>query len=134
MSKTRGNIEYPRDLLATECIWSHIRFFFIYGHYRRKMNFTFQKYNQVCSRLKSFRAMVQELSAAEETKTTNLTAKKLIKEITTDFEKNMNVDLQVKAAFNSMYKTVSKLVNLKEKNKLGLEDLKEALAKPPVKG
>jgi hypothetical protein len=41
----------------------------------------------------------------------------------------MNNDLQVKAAFDSLYKTVSHLVTLKEKQMLSAEDSKEALEK-----
>lgn len=130
MSKRKGNIKYPNDLLKTECIWNHIRFFFIYGHYRQKLNFTFKAYTKECDLLKSFRTMVKKLgaydSAAQESSTL---AKKLVNKITTSFEENMNKDLQVKAAFNSVYNTVSNLVNLKEKHKLSMEDIKEALAK-----
>ena len=130
MSKRKGNIEYPRTLLETECIWDHIRFFFIYGHYRRKLNFTFKKYSQVCRLLKSFRDMVKKLGVAEggEQKS-SVKAKKLVKQIKTDFEENMNNDLQVKAAFDSLYKTVSSLSELKEKQMLSAEDSKKALAK-----
>jgi cysteinyl-tRNA synthetase len=130
MSKRKGNIEYPRTLLETECIWDHIRFFFIYGHYRRKLNFTFKKYSQVCRLLKSFRDMVKKLGVAEggEQKS-SVKAKKLIEQIKTSFEENMNNDLQVKAAFDSVYKTVSGLVKLKEKQMLSTEDSKKALAK-----
>lgn len=129
MSKTRGNIEYPRDLLATECIWDHIRFFFIYGHYRRKMNFTFKKYNQVCNQLRNFREMVKKLSVEKEIKAkSSVRAKKLVKKIKLDFEDHMNDDLQVKAAFDSMYKTVSQLVKLQGKERLGVKDSREALA------
>jgi cysteinyl-tRNA synthetase len=130
MSKRKGNIEYPRTLLETECIWDHIRFFFIYGHYRRKLNFTFKKYSQVCRLLKSFRDMVKKLGVAEggEQKS-SVKAKKLVRQIKTDFEENMNNDLQVKAAVDSVYTTVSRLVKLKEKQMLSAEDSKEALAK-----
>ena len=130
MSKRKGNIEYPRTLLETECIWDHIRFFFIYGHYRRKLNFTFKKYSHVCRLLKSFRDMVNKLSAAEGgAQKSSVRAKKLVKHIKTDFEENMNNDLQVKAAFDSLYKTVSSLSELKEKQMLSAEDSKKALAK-----
>jgi cysteinyl-tRNA synthetase len=130
MSKTLGNIEYPRDLLATECVWDHIRFFFIYGHYRQKMNFTFKKYNQVCNKLKGFREMANKFGVVEGTKQkSSAEAKRLVKELTSDFEENMNNDLQVKAAFDSLYETVSKLVKLGEKQKLSVEDSKEALEK-----
>ncbi len=130
MSKRKGNIEYPAGLLEAECIWNHIRFFFIYGHYRRKLNFTFKKYTQVCRLLKSLRDLVKNFSVAEggEQKS-SLKAKKLVKQIKTDFEENMNNDLQVKAAFDSVCKIVSRLVKLKEKQMLSAEDSKEALAK-----
>ena len=130
MSKRKGNIEYPAGLLEAECIWDHIRFFFIFGHYRQKLNFTFKKYSQVCCLLKSFRDMVKKLCVAEggEQKS-SVKAKKLIKQIKTDFEENMNNDLQVEAAFDSVYKTVSRLVKFKEKQMLSAEDSKEALAK-----
>jgi len=130
MSKRKGNIKYPRDLLETECIWNHIRFFFIYGHYRRKLNFTFKDYNKICKLLKSFRNMVNNLKVAEASEQkSDVTAKKLIKKITTDFEENLNNDLQVKAAFDSLYKTVSRLVALNEKQMLSVEDSEEALDK-----
>jgi len=128
MSKRKGNIEYPGGLLETECIWSHIRFFLIYGHYRQKLNFTFKKYTQVCNKLKSFRDMVNNLSVVEglEQKS-SVEAKKLVKKIKADFEENMNNDLQVKAAFDSVYETVSRLVRLKETKRLSDEDSREAV-------
>ena len=130
MSKRKGNIKYPRDLLETECIWNHIRFFFMYGHYRRKLNFAFKDYNKVCKLLRSFRKMVKNLRVAEGSEQeSSAQAKKLVKQITTDFEEHMNNDLQVKAAFDSLYTTVSGLVKLKEKQMLSAEDSKEALEK-----
>lgn len=130
MSKRKGNIKYPRDLLESECIWNHIRFFFIYCHYRQKLDFAFKKYSQVCRLLKSFREMIRNLKVEDNVKQkSSAQAKDLIKKIKTDFEKNMNNDLQVKAAFDSLYTTVSKLVKLKEKQMLSVEDSKEALTK-----
>ena len=54
-------------------------------------------------------------------------AKILIKKIKTDFEENMNNDLQVKSAFDSLYTKVSRLFELQEKQMLNTEDSKEAL-------
>jgi cysteinyl-tRNA synthetase len=130
MSKRKGNIKYPKDLLEEECTWDHIRFFFIYGHYKQKLNFTFKKYCQVCRVLESFRDMVKKLSVAEGSEEkSSAKAKNLVKQIKTDFEKNMNNNLQVKAAFDSLYKTVSRLVTLKENKILSAKDSKDALAK-----
>ena len=129
MSKRKGNIKYPRDLLETECVWNHIRFFFIYGHYRRKLNFAFKDYNKECELLRSFRKMVKKLDAVEDSEQQyNLEAKKLVKKIKLDFETHMNNDLHVKNAFDSMFDTVSRLVQLAEQKKLSTDDLKEALA------
>jgi len=128
MSKRKGNIKYTRDLLETECVWNHIRFFFIYGHYRRKLNFTFKDYNKVCKLLSNFRKMLKSLKAAEgSNQKSSPETKELVKRIKVNFEKNMNNDLQVKAAFDSLYKTVSNLVQLKEKQKLSAEDSKKVL-------
>ena len=74
--------------------------------------------------------MVKNLSVAEGSEQeSSAQAKKLVKQITTDFEEHMNNDLQVKAAFDSLYTTVSGLVKLKEKQMLSAEDSKEALEK-----
>jgi cysteinyl-tRNA synthetase len=129
MSKRKGNIKYPRDLLETECVWNHIRFFFVYGHYRHKLNFAFKDYNKVCKLLRSFRRMVKKLNAAEGSeRQSSGPAKKLVKKIRSDFEAHMNDDLQVKVAFDSLYDTVSGLVKLEEQKMLSTEDSKEALA------
>ncbi len=130
MSKRKGNIKYPNDLLETECIWNHIRFFFVYGHYRQKLNFTFKDYTKICDLLKSFRKMVKKLGADDGAEQeSSAQAKKLVNQIKSGFEENMNNDLQVKDAFDSLCGTVSSLVELKEKHELSVEDSKEALAK-----
>ena len=128
MSKRKGNVKYPKDLIETQCEWNHIRFFFIYGHYRRKLNFTYKDYKKVCKRLRSFRKMLENLNVDENIKPqSSFEAKILIKKIKTDFEENMNNDLQVKTAFDSLYTAVSRLFELKEKQMLNAEDSKEAL-------
>ena len=128
MSKRKSNVKYPKDLIETQCEWNHIRFFFIYGHYRRKLNFTYKDYKKVCKRLRSFRKMLENLNVDENIKPqSSFEAKILIKKIKTDFEENMNNDLQVKTAFDSLYTTVSRLFELKEKQMLNTEDTKAAL-------
>ena len=129
MSKRKGNIKYPKDLIKIKCIWNHIRFFLIYGHYRRKLNFTYPEYSKACDLLISFREMVKKLHVPKGSKQkSSSTAKNLVSMIKTNFEKHMNDDLHVKNAFNSLYDTVLKLVNLNEKNLLSAEDSKKALS------
>jgi cysteinyl-tRNA synthetase len=128
MAKRKGNIKYPRTLLGTECIWNHIRFFFIYGHYRKKLNFTFNDYNNVCKLLRNFREMIRKITVHELSRQkSNTETKELVNKIKIDFEKNMNNDLQVKTAFDSLFNTVSKLVKLNDQKKLSFEDSKKVL-------
>ena len=130
MSKSKSNIIYLKELLKKGCLWDHIRFFLIYGHYRQKLNFTSIKYTQACKRLIQFQNLVKNLGGEEVTtqisseKTTELMAK-----LTLDFEENMNNNLQVKDAFDRLYTTVSKLVMLKNKSQLSLKDSNEAITK-----
>ena len=74
--------------------------------------------------------MVKKLASTEdsEQQQSSQSAKKLVKKIKSDFEENMNDDLQIKAAFDSLYKTVTRLVKLKEKQKLSADDSKDAVA------
>jgi cysteinyl-tRNA synthetase len=74
--------------------------------------------------------MVKKLSNIEGSDhESSIRGKKMVTKIKTDFEKNMNNNLQVKAAFDSLNKTVSSLVNLKINKKLSHNDSKEALKK-----
>ena len=74
--------------------------------------------------------MVKNLKVTEDAnRQSSAEAKKLVKQLKTGFEENMNNDLHVKAAFDSVYRTVSSLVKLKEEQQLSMEDSKEALVK-----
>jgi cysteinyl-tRNA synthetase len=124
MSKSKGNVYYPRDLLAKGFSGEQIRFFLIYGSYRKRRNFTFEKFGETIKKIDSFRRMVAEL---QETKP-SIQAENhdaLISRITADFEANMNNDLDVKGAFDSLAKTISELYEMREL--LSLKDVKNAL-------
>jgi cysteinyl-tRNA synthetase len=106
MSKSKGNVYYPKDLLAKGFSGGQLRFFLIYRHYRQKLNFTFERFAQATQKLDSFRIMVADFekrkpfsqSEKQETQTN---------EITAGFEKCMNNDLDVKSAFDNIYETIS---------------------------
>jgi hypothetical protein len=71
--------------------------------------------------------MVKKLGVEGFEQKSSIRAKKLVQQIQTGFVENMNNDLDVKAAFDSLCRTVSSLVKLKEKQMLGAEDSEEAL-------
>ena len=114
MSKSKGNVYYPSDLIAKGFSGQQIRFFLIYGPYRKKLNFTLEKLTQTIQKLTSFKQMVADL---EKTKPTCQSGEKDASsgKITTDFEDNMNNDLDVRSAFDNLYQTISKIHEIRQK-------------------
>jgi cysteinyl-tRNA synthetase len=108
MSKSKGNVYYPSALIAKGFSGSQVRFFLIYGPYRKKRNFTFAVFAQTIQKLDSFRNMIADLKQVKPNSQTETIAG-LGGKITADFEGYMNNDLDVKSAFDSLYETVSEL-------------------------
>ena len=128
MSKSRGNIIYPKDLIERGCIWPHIRFFLINGHYRKKLNFTFDKFKKACDRLHEFKDMVTSTERSAKTANeSNPEASQLIDKLKHDFESNMNDDLQVKSAFDALFETTSRLTVLARNGKISKGDVDQAV-------
>jgi cysteinyl-tRNA synthetase len=127
MSKSKGNVYYPADLLTKGYRSEHVRFFLIYGQYRRKLNFTWKKLAEISRVLDAFKGMVQDLEEAEAAHSSER-AKKLATRIVSSFEENMDNNLGVKAAFDELFRIISALHELKKQGKLSLEDANAARA------
>jgi cysteinyl-tRNA synthetase len=127
MSKSKGNVHYPEDLMAKGYRNDHVRFFLIYGHYRKKINFTFKKLAETSQRLGAFKGIVQNLLKAKSANPSEK-AKQLVNSIVSSFEENMNNDLDVKTAFDELYKTVSELYDLMKEKRLSVEDANAAIS------
>jgi len=108
MSKSKGNVYYSSDLLAKGFSSAQLRFFLIYGPYRKKLNFTFDKFVQTTQKLDSFKRMVANLQQTKSSTQTEM-QEGLISKITVDFENYMNNDLDVKSAFDCLANTIMKL-------------------------
>lgn len=121
MSKSIGNVYYPEDLTAKGYRSDHVRFFLIYGHYSKRMNFTFKKLDETSKKLDHFKSMVQSIETAKSSNPSN-SGKGLADSVTSSFEQCMDNDLQVKTAFDMLYNIVSKLFRLLEKGKLSSAD------------
>lgn len=127
MSKSKGNVYYPEDLIEMGYNEKHIRFFLIYEHYRKRLNFTISKFKRISQKLNDFRGIVANLQNVEAGESSQ-TVKGLVSEITTSFEENMNNDLDIKNAFDDLLRVISKLNRLKRKGKLAVEYAKAAVA------
>jgi cysteinyl-tRNA synthetase len=127
MSKSKGNVYYPDDLLARGYCAEHIRFFLMYGYYRDRLNFTFTKMKDGKLRLDAVRAMIRCLAETRGAESST-DAAELVKEIVARFEKNMNDDLHVREAFDDISHIVSRLHELNMGGRLSHEDAEDALA------
>jgi cysteinyl-tRNA synthetase len=121
MSKSIGNVYYPEDLTAKGYRSNDVRFFLIYGHYSKRMNFTFKKLYETTKKLDHFKSMVQSIETAKSYNPSK-SGKSLADSVTSSFEQNMDSDLQVKTAFDMVYNIVSKLYRLLKKGKLSSSD------------
>ena len=126
MSKSRGNVYYPADLLAKGFRTCHVRFFLIYGQYRKKLNFTWKKLAETSQKMDKFKSMVQDLEKAEAAVSSEK-GRQLVASLTPRFEKNMSSNLDVKAAFDSLYLTVASLHKLTKQKKVSAKDAEAAL-------
>lgn len=115
MSKSLGNIVYLADLVDRVCQFTHLRFFLIYGHYRRRLNFTERKFQKTCERLRDFKEkvrVIQKRQAGPAVRKPDPEGRRLVERIRPGFESHMNDDLQVKKAFDDLFITVSRLGEL----------------------
>jgi cysteinyl-tRNA synthetase len=126
MSKSRGNVYYPETLIEKGYEREHIRFFLIYGQYRKKLNFTLKKLEERTQRLNRLKNMVAELQKAESTSSDD-SAENMAEEIAVAFKQHMNNDLDVKAAFDDVFTVVSKLKTLRKEGKLSHRDAQTAI-------
>jgi len=102
MSKSKGNIYYTDTLLDQGYDVDEVRFFLIYGHYRKKLNFSDQAMRLAAEKLKTFKKRVKALKArADQNADANVDESTLgkVKEL---FTSRMNDDLDVKGAFDAL--------------------------------
>ncbi len=129
MSKSRGNVIYPDNLLANGYSGKEIRFFLIYGHYRKRLNFTPKFMEQRTQRLRYILGIIEKLKLAPlEKGLENHQASELIKEIVPTFNSHMDNDLDVRSAFGSLETTILELADLHEQGKLGKEHIEDFIS------
>jgi cysteinyl-tRNA synthetase len=117
MSKSKGNVLYPDDLIVKGYRDEHIRFFLVYADYQQKRNFTWKNMAEQSRKLDSFREMVTDLHKAK-SNCSDPKAGSLANTMTNEFRKFMNNNLDVKGAFDALHEIVSCLHKLMQEDKL----------------
>lgn len=128
MSKSKGNVTYPEDLLNKDYTPEHIRFFLTCNHYREKLNLNPRALQESRIRLDSFRDKIKKIT---ETKDAGIesqggSAEALINRLNPSFSRQMNDDLNVKTAFDAIYEIFSGLLALKLDGKMTRQDSERA--------
>ena len=126
MSKSKGNVLYPQDLTAKRYSNEQVRFFLIYGNYRKRRNFTWENLSGTSKLLDNCKAAVQNLQKAK-AQSSSSKAKVLSHSLNSTFCKYMDNDLDVKGGFDELYHLVTALQELVFENKLSSEDAQAAL-------
>jgi cysteinyl-tRNA synthetase len=105
MSKSRGNIYYTDTLLKKGFSMQEVRFFLIYWHYREELNFSEDNMASAVRVLKEFKGHVRAIKkkASSSLPKDNDISEKILK----IFSQHMDNDLNVKEAFDSVYKIVA---------------------------
>lgn len=124
MSKSVGNILYLEDLIKEGADHRHIRFYLIYGNHRKTINLTIERFKELSRKLDDLTGVLDEIKCTGQAEGgasggAGGAAKKLVDGLLPGFEKHMNDDLNVKGAFDFLYKSLQELAALNRKGKLG---------------
>jgi cysteinyl-tRNA synthetase len=103
MSKSKGNIYYTDTLLNQGVDTDQIRFFLIYGHYRKKLNFSDHAMSLSTDRLKAFKEMIKALEGRTGQNPDANPDENAMGKVNAIFTDRMDNDLDVKGAFDALY-------------------------------
>jgi cysteinyl-tRNA synthetase len=105
MSKSVGNILYTDNLQDRGYALAEIRFFLIYGHYRKTMNYSDKRMRSTTEKLRRFKEQVKRIKGKAGSTTDADTD--VARKINDAFRERMDDDLDVKGAFDNVSDLVS---------------------------
>ena len=120
MSKSKGNIYYIDNLLAEGYRAEEIRFFLIYNHYRKKLNYSNKRMNLAAQKLRAFNKLRKAIEAVAGQ--ANVNDRRSFQKTKKIFVDKMDNDLNVKEAFDRLHMFLSKVdfANLKPEAAAGI--------------
>ncbi len=122
MSKSRGNIVYPEDLVKKGHSWKEIRFFLTYRHYRKKLNYTEEHFNKTVKILHDFRNAIDSVKGGG--KEDSIAAGELIDSINPAFSEQLDKDLSLGKGFDAVHTIIKKLEKISKAEALSENQLK----------
>ncbi len=103
MSKSKGNIYYTDSLLKQGYDRDQIRFFLIYGHYRKKLNFSDHAMRLAADKLNTFKEMIKALKGRTDQNVDSKGDEGALGKVKALFIDRMDEDLDVKGAFDALH-------------------------------
>jgi len=120
MSKSLGNFYTLRDLLDKGFDPLAIRYTLLTSHYRRKLNFTFDKLKDSRKNIIKLRDFYNSLNDNIEAKDSDLTD--LVADADDQFMRSLDDDLNISGALGSLFTLVREVNNYREDNQLKKRD------------
>ena len=107
MSKSKGNVSYVDALVGLGYDINQVRFFLMYGHYRRRLHYSNRNMRAAADRLQRFRDTVLRIKAKADQ--SDHADGALGEKLTEIFMGHMDDDLNVKGAFDGLSKEIAKV-------------------------
>jgi cysteinyl-tRNA synthetase len=105
MSKSKGNIFYIDTLLEQGFELNEVRFFLIYGHYRQRLNYSYDNMRAAVDKLRGLRTMVYKVEKRADEAAPG--GGRIAQGIKGTFVENMDQDLDARRAFDGLHEAVS---------------------------
>ena len=102
MSKSKGNIYYTDTLRNRGYDIDQIRFFLIYAHYRKKLNYSDRIMALAAEKLRTFKGMLKDLKEKADQNANAVTDESAAGDIKNIFIDRMDDDLDAKGAFDGL--------------------------------
>jgi cysteinyl-tRNA synthetase len=108
MSKSKGNIVYPEHIIEKGYKPYHLRYFLIQEHYRKRLNYTEERFRKKAREVDELRQRIARLIGGKGPKESPGT-EKMISDIRRAFEERMNDDLRAGEAIEAVGSLIKRL-------------------------
>jgi cysteinyl-tRNA synthetase len=126
MSKSLGNFYTLRDLLAKGCNPKAIRFLFLSGHYRKQLNFTFERIKQAEKSIETIVNFLRRLKEVEQKGFDEKIDEKL-EEMKEKFIEALKDDLNTPEALAVLFEFIHEMNKLIDKNLMSKRNARKIL-------
>ena len=116
MSKSRGNIVYLENLMEQGYTPEFVRFFLVYGHYRKPLDLTDEGLERIAGRFGLLKELIRQLTSLNSAEgKESRQAAGIIADVEGGFRERMNDDLDVKGAIDGIQGKLRALMSMKMK-------------------